>query len=301
LSRLHGERIGIGPPDSGTRFLAVRMLARSGVNADNADLVSSDMTSAAAQLRAGALDLMFLVGASDGPLLRELIGDPGFRVRGLPNAVAYARLDRSLTALTLPAGVLDLARGVPRQDLPMVAATANLVAQADLHPALVDLLLEAAVEVHGAGGIFADPGTFPSPRHSDFPLSSDAVRHYKNGPPFLQRYLPFWVATWIDRTKVMIVPLLALLLPLIKVLPPVYAWRVRRRIIRWYVALRRLDLELETGPRDPDRLTELGERLKQIESEVAQVDVPLSYADQLYNLRLHIQALEHRLARLASA
>jgi hypothetical protein len=99
----------------------------------------------------------------------------------------------------------------------------------------------------------------------------------------------------------MLVPLLALLLPLIKVLPPVYAWRVRRRIIRWYVALRRLDLELETGPRDPDRLTELGERLKQIESEVAQVDVPLSYADQLYNLRLHIQALEHRLARLASA
>jgi hypothetical protein len=165
----------------------------------------------------------------------------------------------------------------------------------------VDLLLEAAAEVHGGGGVFADPGAFPSPQHGDFPLSSDARRYYENGPPFLQRYLPFWVATWIDRTKVMLVPLLALLLPLIKVLPPVYAWRIRRRIIRWYVSLRRIDLELDTGPRDPDRLAELGERLQQIEREVAQVDVPLSYADQLYNLRLHIQALEHRLAGLASA
>lgn len=136
--------------------------------------------------------------------------------------------------------------------------------------------------------------------HSDFRLSSDAVRHYENGPPFLQRYLPFWAATWIDRTKVMIVPLLALLLPLIKVLPPVYAWRVRRRIIRWYVALRRIDLELETGPRDPDRLADFAQRLGEIESEVAQVDVPLSYADQLYNLRLHIQALQHRLATVAA-
>jgi hypothetical protein len=94
----------------------------------------------------------------------------------------------------------------------------------------------------------------------------------------------------------MIVPLLALLLPLIKVLPPAYAWRIRRRITRWYVALRRIDLELETGPRDQDRLADFAKQLEEIESEVAQVDVPLSYADQLYNLRLHIQALQHRLA-----
>jgi len=295
LNGLRGKRIGIGPPDSGTRFLALRMLSRSGIDNDNAELAASDMTDAAAALKAGELDLLFLVGAADGSLLRGLIADPDIRVHELPHAAAYARIDRSLTALTLPAGVLDLARGVPREDLPMVAATANLVAHPDIHPALVDLLLAAAAEVHGDGSLFADPGDFPSPRHSDFPLGADAVRHYKNGPPLLQRYLPFWAATWIDRTKVMIVPLLALLLPLIKVLPPVYAWRIRRRIIRWYVALRRIDLQLETGPRGADDLAALSQRLEEIEREVAQVDVPLSYADQLYNLRLHIQALEHRL------
>ena len=299
LNQLQGARIGVGPPESGTRFLAMRMLALSKVHDDNADLVSSDMKIATKQLRASDLDLLFLVGAADGPLLRGLIADDQLRVHGLPHAAAYARIDRSLTTLALPAGVLDLARGVPREDLLMVAATANLVAHPDIHPALVDLLLEAAAEVHGSGGLFADAGAFPTPLHSDFPLSDDAVRHYKNGPPFLQRYLPFWAATWIDRTKVMIVPLLALLLPLIKVLPPAYAWRIRRRITRWYVALRRIDLELETGPRDQDRLADFAKQLEEIESEVAQVDVPLSYADQLYNLRLHIQALQHRLGTVS--
>ena len=299
LNQLQGARIGVGPPESGTRFLAMRMLALSGVQDDNADLVSSDMKSAAEQLRAGDLDLLFLVGAADGLLLRGLIADDQLRVHGLPHAAAYARIDRSLTTLALPAGVLDLARGVPREDLLMVAATANLVAHPEVHPALVDLLLEAAAEVHGSGGLFADAGTFPTPLHSDFPLSDDAVRHYKNGPPFLQRYLPFWAATWIDRTKVMIVPLLALLLPLFKLLPPVYVWRIRRRITCWYVALRRIDLELETGPRDQGRLADFAKQLEEIEREVAQVDVPLSYADQLYNLRLHIQALQHRLATVA--
>ena len=298
LNQLRGKRIGIGPPDSGTQFLALRMLSRSGISKSNNDFSSTDMTAAADQLQAGELDLLFLVSATDAPLLRRLTADQRIRVRELPHAVAYARIDPSLTPLTLPAGVLDLARGVPRADVSMVAATANLVAHPDIHPALVDLLLAAAAEVHGQSGLFADPGTFPSPLHSDFPLSSDAVRHYKNGPPFLQRYLPFWAATWIDRTKVMIVPLLALLLPLIKVLPPAYAWRIRRRIIRWYVALRRIDLELETGARGAHDLAKLGERLEQIQREVAQVDVPLSYTDQLYNLRLHIQALENRLASL---
>jgi uncharacterized protein len=182
--------------------------------------------------------------------------------------------------------------------LHLVAVTANLVAQEDIHPALVDLLITAAKEVHGGGDLLSPPGTFPTPRHGDFALHAGARRRYKNGPPFLQRYLPFWVATWIDRTKVMLLPLLALLLPLTKMLPPVYRWRVRHRILRWYVALRRIDLELETGIGTPVDVEALRQRLTEIESEVTQVDVPLSYTDQLYNLRLHIRLLEQKLSRI---
>ena len=298
LNALGGARIGVGAEDSGTRFLARRMLSANGIGGDDATLFSADLETTAEALAAGKLDLMFAVGSADSPLLLELARQDAMTLQDLPRAAAYARRDRSLTALELPAGTLDLVRDIPDQDLRLVAATANLVARPDIHPALVDLLIEAAAEVHGAGSLFAEPGSFPTPQHSDFPLNPDAERHYEHGPPFLQRYLPFWAATWIDRTKVMLVPLLALLLPLIKTLPPVYRWRVRRRILRWYVQLRRIDLAIETDDLDPARLAELKEELQDIESDAARVDVPLSYSNELYNLRLHIQLLEQKLERL---
>ncbi|NEV60595.1 TAXI family TRAP transporter solute-binding subunit [Thiorhodococcus minor] len=301
LSALEGARIGIGPPDSGTAFLAERMLRESGITDDNAELIRDDTAALAERLRSGRLDLLVMVAAADSPLLAALVADPEVRARTLDEAPAYARIDRSLTRLELPTGVLDLARQSPERDLDLVAATANLVARPDIHPALVDLLIEAAVEAHGQGSLLAAPGTFPTPQHSDFPMSSDAERHYKHGPPFLQRYLPFWAATWIDRTKVMLLPLVALLFPLIKILPPIYAWRIRRRILRWYVELRKIDLELETGRGDDAALDALAGRLERIECEAAQVDVPLSYSDELYDLRLHVQLLRRRLATVREA
>ena len=151
------------------------------------------------------------------------------------------------------------------------------------------------------GGPFAKPGAFPTPLHTDFPLDDDAKRHNEYGPPLLQRYLPFWAATWIDRTKIMLLPLVALLLPLIKILPPVYRWRVRRRIYRWYVQLRLIDLEIETGAAIGAKAQALGERLAEIESESAQIDIPLSYSDQLYDLRLHIHLLVQKLERITTS
>jgi hypothetical protein len=240
------------------------------------------------------LDLLFYVGSAEAPLLLRLGREGAIRIQDLARAEAYTRWDRSLTAMTLPAGALDLAADLPPSDRRLVAVTANLVARPDIHPALVDLLLQAMTQVHGEGGLLAAPGSFPTPKHSDFPLNRDAQRYFEHGPPFLRRYLPFWAATWIDRTKVMLVPLLALMIPLTKLLPPVYRWRVRRRITRWYVQLRRIDLELAIG--DGRDLDALADELSHIESEAAQVEVPLSYADQLYNLRLHIQLLQRALA-----
>lgn len=298
LNQVAGMRIGIGPENSGTRFLALRLLEANGIDSDNAHLESDDLEHSAEHLSHGQIDLLFTVGSADSPLLRRLVADGKIHVQDLPRAAAYARRFRSLTALELPAGALDLEHNIPAEDLSLVAATANLVAQADIHPALVDLLIEAAIEVHGDGGLFAEPGTFPTPLHGDFPLNADAKRHYKNGPPFLQRFLPFWAATWIDRTKVMLLPLVALLLPLIKILPPVYRWRVRRRIYRWYVQLRLIDLEIETSVTTQTKVQALGKRLAEIESEAAQLDIPLSYSDQLYNLRLHIRLLAQKLEQV---
>ena len=297
LNDLDGMRIAIGPEGSGTRRLVLQLLSLNGIDADTATLITQPAATSAQDLLADQLDLMLGVSAPDSPSLRELLANPSVRLQTLPRADAYSRINRALTRLTLPRGALSPAQDIPPRPLELVAPTANLVARPDLHPALVDLLIDAARQAHGGGSLLAEPGTFPTPRHTDFPLNPDAERHYEHGPPFLQRYLPFWAATWIDRTKVMLVPMLALLLPLIKILPPVYAWRVRRRILRWYVELRRIDRELETRSLGPEALPALREGLAQIESEATQIDVPLGYTDQLYNLRLHIHLLAEKLER----
>jgi hypothetical protein len=173
-----------------------------------------------------------------------------------------------------------------------------LVATQSLHPALVDLLISAADEVHGGGSLLAEPGTFPSPRNSDFPLNPDAERHYKYGPPFLQRYLPFWAASWADRLKVMLLPLIGLMLPLVKLMPPIYRWRIRRSIFQWYLQLRRIDLEIETADLTPQSIDALKDRIDRIESEAALAEIPVSFTDQLYHLRLHIQLLRGKLEGL---
>ena len=298
LNARGGQRIGIGPEESGTRFVALKMLGDNGIGPDNAVLVGEAMDQAAARLAASDLDLLFAIGAADSPLLKELALNGKVQVLDLPRAAAYARRDPTLTELTLPEGTLNLALNIPERDIRLVAVTANLVARPDLHPALIGLLLRAAAEVHGKGGPFAKPDAFPSPLHTDFPLAPDAARYYKNGPPFLQRYLPFWAANLIDRLKVMLLPLIGLLIPLVKVMPPVYRWRIRSRIVRWYRELQRIDLELELSSGDPQALQSLAKRLAEMESEAARVEVPLSYTDQLYNLRLHMRLIAEKLERL---
>lgn len=298
LNARAGQRIGIGPDASGTRFVALKMLGDNGIGPDNAALFGGTMDQAASRLVAGDLDLLFAIGAADSPLLKDLALNGKVRVLDLPRAAAYARRDPTLTELTLPEGTLNLARNIPERDVRLVAVTANLVARPDLHPALIGLLLHAATEIHGKGGLFAKPGAFPSPLQTDFPLAPDAARYYKNGAPFLQRYLPFWAANLIDRLKVMLLPLIGLLIPLVKVMPPVYRWRIRSRIVRWYRELQRIDLELELSSGDRQALQSLAERLTEMEFEAARVEVPLSYTDQLYTLRLHMRLIAEKLERL---
>jgi hypothetical protein len=295
LAELAGSRLGVGAEGSGTRLLSTRLLAMNGITPDAAHFVGTPVQEGRSLLAQGGLDALFLVASEHSPSVRSLLESDGLRLLGMDRAMAYTRLQRSLSRVVLPEGVVDLARNVPRHDEVLVSSVAGLVAQADFHPALVDLLLQGAAEVHGQGGLFAEPGEFPSPRYADLPLSPDAERYYRYGPPFLQRYLPFWAATQVDRLKVMLIPLVALLIPLLRVLPPTYRWRVRSRIYRWYRELR----ELDPGPGGeglaaPDREARLAS-VDRIEAEVTAVPTPLSYASELYDLRLHIALVRERL------
>jgi hypothetical protein len=161
---------------------------------------------------------------------------------------------------------------------------------------LIDLLLQTASEVHGAGGWFEERNEFPAPEMLAFPLNKEAERYYRNGPPFLQRYMPFWAASLVDRLKVLLLPLLVLLFPLFKVMPPIYSWRMRARIYRWYGELEQAEEDFAAG-RVP--LAEIHERLDRVEAEVRHIKVPLSFTNQLYQLRQHIDLVRERIAAAA--
>ncbi len=293
LSELRGMQIAPGPLGSGTRAVALRLLEDNGV-LDSASLADLPGREAADALEAGRVDALFLIASPRSPLIRDLVTAESASLMSFERADAYTRTHRFLSRLTLPEGVIDLSANIPPREIVLVSPTANLVVGPDFHPALVDLLLQAAAQVHGAGGLFEQPGEFPSPSYLAFPLSPEARRHYKHGPPFLQRFLPFWAATLVDRLKVMLIPLFALLIPLFRVMPPVYRWRVRSRIYRWYKELRAVDPggELEGSGMELDEA--LAEATR-IESEVSGVPAPPSYARELYDLRVHIDLVRTKL------
>lgn len=294
LRDLAGRHVAVGAPGSGTRAVALQLLARNGIDGVTAVLRDFPGAAAAEALRSGVVDAAFFVAAPSSPLVAALLRDPEVQLYGFTRAAAYARQFDFLSQVTLVAGQVDLAAGVPERDVTLIAPTANLVATADFHPALAGLLLQAADQVHGGGDGFSPPGTFPSPQHLDLPLSDAAQRYHASGAPFLQRFLPFWAATLVDRLAVMLVPLLTLLLPLFKILPPTYRWRVRSRIYRWYRDLRTVEGRIFAGA-DAETRAWAEAELDRIEHEVAQLSVPLSYADQLFNLRLHIRFVRREL------
>jgi TRAP transporter TAXI family solute receptor len=296
LSDLKGKRVAVGLEGSGTRVLAMQLLTLNGVTTQNTNIFSQGGQKAADMLVQGKVDAAFFVTAHHAPVIQQLLREGKLELMNLQRAPAYAAQLHFLSVLNLPAGAIDFIHNIPADNIELLAPTTQLVARVDLHPALIDLLLQAATETHHPGGLFEKTGEFPAPKYLDSQLSKEAKRFYKWGPPFLQRYLPFWVATFIDRTKVMLVPLLALFFPLFKLMPMVYRWRFRSKIYRWYRRLAEVDPELsDEGP--AANLDENINRLNRIEAQVSQTSVPLSFSNELYHLRLHIEMLREKLIK----
>lgn len=293
LTELAGKRLAIGPEGSGTRELALALLTANGIVAGDAagtKMLTLSGSAAGNALKRGDIDAVFRVSAMNGPLLLDLVAHPDIALMSFDRAGAYVRRYRYLSSLSLPTGVLDLASGLPADDVMLISPMASLVARNDMHPALVDLVLSAASEIFGAGGVFEQPGQFPSPDYVEFPLSSDARRYFDSGLRFLHRYLPFWAATIVGQLMVMILPLIAIVIPLMRIGPPLYRWRVRGRIVRWYRELRQLEHELALATFDGDEavLSRATAELDALQDQVSEISVPTGYADQLYHLRLHI-------------
>lgn len=293
---LRGRRISVGPEESGTRSLALTMLEANKVDQSPTELLSLPREESIEQLKQGKLDAVFLVSTADSPAIHKLAAVPGIQLLSLARAEAYTRRYTYLSRHVLPRGVFDLAADIPASDVTLVAPTANLVARDSLHPALAYLLLRAASEVHGKAGMLDKTGEFPAALETGFPLSSQARRYYQSGVPLLQRYLPFWAANLVDRLWVMLVPIIAVVVPLFRVVPALFLWRVRSRIFRWYARLKEIELQLDDNP-GREMLTDMMRRLDEAEREVNRIPMPLSYSENLYFFREHVEVVRRRIVR----
>ena len=296
LSQFSGKKLAIGKIASGTHTLASVLLKANGIElGGNTQLLELGTQDATDELISGKIDAVFMMGDSASfQLMRKLLHTPGIHLMSFSQADAYSRRIGYLNKIELPEGAIDIARNIPEHKVILVGPTVELIARTGLHPALSDLLLGAAHEVHGGSGILHHQGEFPSPLSHEFRLSEDASRYYKSGKSFLYRNLPFWLATLVNRILVVIVPILVVLIPGLRMLPPIYRWRIRSRIFKWYGAL----LELERGlltENSPVELAALVKNLDDIEHAVNRMKVPKSFGDQFYVLRQHINLVRERL------
>ncbi|MCB1752353.1 MAG: ABC transporter substrate-binding protein [Gammaproteobacteria bacterium] len=294
LTGLKQRRVAVGAERSGTRALALQLLGDNNLHAADVRMLSIDGHEAAEALLAGEIDAAFFVASPKSPVVRSLLESESLKLMSFGRADAYTRLHPYLSSVLLPEGVVNMERNLPGSETRLLSATANLVATDRLHPALVELLVYVGGRIHGAGGWFEARGEFPSPAYTDFPLSADAARFYERGPSFLQRYLPFWTASLLDRLKVMLLPLIALLLPLIKIMPGIFNWRMRSRIYPWYREILAIDRKMVAGELNVDNSLQ---KLNDIERKVANISVPLSFAEELYELRRHISLARERLEK----
>jgi TRAP-type uncharacterized transport system substrate-binding protein len=299
LSQLAGKRIAIGTAGSGTRLLALALLHGNGIDPNGpTQLLDFDGEAAYQALLDRRVDAIFLTGDSaPTATIRALLHTRGVRMFNFPQADAYTRNFHYLHELQIPEGTFDLGANLPAKPLTMLAPAVELIAHSDLHPALCDLLIEAAQAVHGRATLLQSAHEFPSAYTYNYPLDSEAARYYRSGNGSLAyRYLPFRLASLVTRIAAVLVPIIVILIPGLRYLPNLYRWRVDARIHRRYGELMALERE-SLGDLTPERCTALLERLEEIERSVILRKIPGSHAEQIYQLREHMEFVRRTLSR----
>lgn len=285
---LRNVRMAIGSEGSGTRMLVQQLQREFGGDwAESARLPLSG-TEAEKALLAGDVDAAAFSASVDAPYIGELLSYPRISLLAFESAPGIARRNAALAPVELLKGVVNIGEDIPSDNVQLIAPVAQLATRKDLHPAIQALALETAEEIHSARTLLSPAGTFPTADLTDLPLSREASRYYKRGPSALRRWFPFSVANFLDRAWVLMIPLITLAIPLIRAAPPLYRWRIRRKIYVWYEDLHMLEergREANTKAEREDVLHDLD----MLQTEIGKVEVPLSYNDEVYHLRSHVE------------
>jgi hypothetical protein len=274
---------------------AEQILGKAGVNSENATFLPFAGSAAVEALRDGKVDAVWILGAPDAVAVHSLLEDPRVRIMSFPTAEAFTIIFPELVRLVLPRGVIDIDRNIPPTDVPLIGSTAKVLVRSDLHPEIVELLLQTMVEAHGARAIFRRSGEFPNSTDTEYPVAPAAIDFYKNGPSFMQRHLPLWLSVHAQRAIAVLVTAIAIGFPLVRLLPLAYNWIARRRLFYWYAKLKALEASFDADPKDM-RLAETRAEIERIEHAVSHIRIPLTFSDQVYNLRSHIDIVRRKIA-----
>ena len=292
LTQLQGMRVNIGTPGSGVPSLMTKLLDSNRVDTTALKITSLDQTPATMAFLANELDAIVFASAPESLMVQMLLQTPGVKLMSFPQSDAYSRRFDFLNATRLPRGVVDLAANIPPDDVRLVGPTTALISRSTTHPALLQLFAQAGNAIHGSAGWFKRARAYPNIENNELPIAKEAERAMKGGPPLLERYLSFWMANLVERMWLVLSVILVVMLPLSRILPPLYTFRVRSRIFRWYGQLR--DIEVRSESEDNHALLQ---ELSALESKAEKVTVPLSYTDELYALRSNIQLVRKKLLR----
>jgi TRAP transporter TAXI family solute receptor len=298
IPSLLGRKISIGPEGSGTRALALNLMKAAGIE-QQVELLPLGPRESADKLLAGEIDVAFMMTSWESPVVQQLLADERVELSGFPRAAAYVALYPFINKVVMPRGGGNLAKDQPPNDVTLIATKASLVVRDDLHPALQYLLLEAAAEIHSGQTIFNRTSEFPAAEAVDVPLSNEAQRFYKSGPPLLHDYFPFWMAALIGKLIILLIPILGVLYPMIRFLPRLYDWLMRSKILRMYGELRLLEGEMANAGAGGGHTGEMIARLDRLEEEANHATVPVAYASMLYSLRDHIELVREGLKKHA--
>lgn len=286
VSDLRGKRLAIGAAGSGANVAARRVLDKAGVSAAASTLLDLGGADALQAVKSGRADVAVLVAAPQAQTVAQAF-ESGLQLMNFTQADAYLRNFAWLRKVVIPRGAVDLSKDLPRADVTLVAATANLVVHADMHRALAFLLMDVASQVHAPASITQSLREFPSQEGLEFAQSSESQRYFKTGRPFLQTYLPFWLANWVERIMSSFVPILLIALPLVKAIPGFIGWRESAHISRLYVAMKELESDFK-GQRVDAHAASAG--FDRTAEELRQMEGHSNHLNQVYTARDHLRS-----------
>ncbi|WP_211450728.1 TAXI family TRAP transporter solute-binding subunit [Collimonas antrihumi] len=299
LAQLNGKRISIGVPGSGLLKVARVLLGHSGINADNATLLEMDAYKAYQNLESGQLDAAFFIGRPDAVMQQTLLNSD-LKLMSFAQADALVLKFPSLSKIIFPRASTSVANDLPQADVTLLAATALLVSKDTLHPALTYLLLEAANSAHAREDYFTPRGSFPNLNSDDFPISDESIRYFKSGRPFLQRYLPFWLASFVERRLLILLPFMALLFGLLQALPRMVEARMKNRLVVWYREIKSLEDEIWASKNPTkEQITQWRDDIESIDANASQIRIPQRYFQDVYALKQAIRVVRERIIQVA--